>query len=672
MNPQVAASANPTPFNVNLPGAGTLFTDTSGSPTPQLYSINGNNLQQFNVSDYTKSYLSQNGIDASALAGANGRQLGLGPNGTTDSSYNASLASMYQKAQSLGVALFNNANNWGDAGAANIDYYKTGTSLLNKNYGVNISSLSQHNIGDVLSAIQKQGGSLSPTTDASFFGNPQGAASSVTLNGPGSGAAPNPTDIAASQAAQTQQLAGVQNKNVVTQVDANGNITSSSTQPLNNGPSLDVMKQQLLGAQDKLTSLGAPPMTSIGSTVTPPTNGGGSGPTLPNPTGASTAAQYVTGIAATLQSQQQQLQDAYQQQQQNYQTKIDALNTQNKELQALEDNGMAGELSTTTQETAQKQAALDQEQKAYQENYDANQSLIGEMDGLLTQGNQIIENMQNTTGLASIMNPRIAKTMSDITARTGVIQAVLAARNDQIGVAQNQLKSSLDAITSISNDQLNYYKSVVSFYDNQKSDNTAEITKMSADQKTYVDGQIKSIQDNITQTQQTASIIQKAMLDPTQALAFAKAGVTLNDSVEQINAKLATYAQSQALQWTTPQLVGGDYIQTNKITGETRTVVSNATTPGQPNSGDIVSGTLTYTKEDKAADSQALESSRGSDGYVDPSIYQTLYTNWTHAGGTAAGFLTTYPPKDYVNPANTWLPSVLMPKGSSRGGVQTP
>ena len=81
--------------------------------------------------------------------------------------------------------------------------------------------------------------------------------------------------------------------------------------------------------------------------------------------------------------------------------------------------------------------------------------------------------------------------------------------------------------------------------------------------------------------------------------------------------------------------------------------------------GETISGGLIYTKQDASEDSQVLEKSRGQDGYVDPTIYQTLYKAWVNAGGLLKDFLTKFPPKNYVNPANTWLPSFLRPIGSS-------
>lgn len=79
------------------------------------------------------------------------------------------------------------------------------------------------------------------------------------------------------------------------------------------------------------------------------------------------------------------------------------------------------------------------------------------------------------------------------------------------------------------------------------------------------------------------------------------------------------------------------------------------------NSKPTQSGNLTYTPQDQSEDSLALEKSRGTDGYVDPTIYQNLYKAWTNNGGLLKDFLLKYPPKNYVNPTNDWLPPFLLP-----------
>lgn len=316
--------------------------------------------------------------------------------------------------------------------------------------------------------------------------------------------------------------------------------------------------------------------STINNPVTPPTGGGT--PTPPNANAPTLADQFNTSLSATLASQQSQLQDALKTQQANYQTQIDAMKQQASDAQNMESMGLSNEQSTVAAETAAKTAALEQEKQQFQQNYDTRQKLTDQLQTLLTTGQSIIQQMKGTTGLSSIMSPRISQTMTDVQGQAGVITAALAASSEQIGLAQSQLKTSLDAISSIYTDQVDYWKNVISFYDNQVKTDNAQVASLSKDQSAYIDAQIKTLQDNVTNTQKTAEYLQNAMLDPAKALTFAKAGVSLTDTPAQINQKLATYEKSQQYVWSAPKLVGGDYIQTNKITGETRTSVANVPT----------------------------------------------------------------------------------------------
>jgi len=97
-------------------------------------------------------------------------------------------------------------------------------------------------------------------------------------------------------------------------------------------------------------------------------------------------------------------------------------------------------------------------------------------------------------------------------------------------------------------------------------------------------------------------------------------------------------------------------------------------TTGSAAGDTIKSGSLVYTPVDFKADATALNASRGADHYVDPSVYQKLYDAWLGNGGLPQDFLRAYPPEYYVNPANTWLPKILMPKkpADSTDGGYTP
>lgn len=91
--------------------------------------------------------------------------------------------------------------------------------------------------------------------------------------------------------------------------------------------------------------------------------------------------------------------------------------------------------------------------------------------------------------------------------------------------------------------------------------------------------------------------------------------------------------------------------------------IANATS-----SGDVyqaIQGTSKYTGTASptliSIGEQKLQASRGPDGYADPNLYQSAFTDWVNKGFTTESFLKAFPPATYVNPANTSLPNYLMP-----------
>jgi len=339
------------------------------------------------------------------------------------------------------------------------------------------------------------------------------------------------------------------------------NGVDNSTGPGVWGPRTIAASQGGVGAG----SLGAPSQTGINDPVDVGSGAGsigGGSLNLPQATAPSTVATYTTSLTTEIANLKTQIQQEADKRSADYQSKIDELDKKEKEYQALQEGGMAGIKDTTYREIAEKRAAYDLEKQRFDENYNANQALVGELDTLLTQGNQVITQMQETTGLASIMQPRIAKTMTDIAARAGVIEAVMNARNGQMANAQNQLSTSLNAISSIYNDELSYYQSVVNFYGTLKNETAGKIETLSKDQKEYLDVKINMLSNDLNQLQATKANIEKALLDPDTATAYAMAGVTLTDSVETINRKLANYNYSQEVIDINNKMSGNGYSKT--------------------------------------------------------------------------------------------------------------
>lgn len=309
-------------------------------------------------------------------------------------------------------------------------------------------------------------------------------------------------------------------------------------------PSFDTSGKQIGGA-------GFTAPTPASTPITDPVDATGavSGtlPDLPDGIGGNTAAAYTTSLTEQQATQQAAFDAENAKRIADYQTQIDALNKQLQDFEALQEAGLGETYKVMQQEVLDKKAELELEKQRFDENYNANQQLIGELSNLLTEGNTLIKQMQETTGLASIMNPRISKTMSDVAARAGVIEAVISARNGQMSYAQQQLNTAVNTIDAIAQDQINYYTTLIDFYEMQSDDLDSKVTTLTKEQKVYLDAKLIQLENDLNTTKATALHIQEAMLDPQTALDYARAGVTLNDSVATINQKLARSAYSQEL-----------------------------------------------------------------------------------------------------------------------------
>lgn len=81
----------------------------------------------------------------------------------------------------------------------------------------------------------------------------------------------------------------------------------------------------------------------------------------------------------------------------------------------------------------------------------------------------------------------------------------------------------------------------------------------------------------------------------------------------------------------------------------------------------IVGAPKGFTQDIIQKGSDALEVNKGADHYVDPYFYQHVYQGWIDKGGSVAGFIKTYPPKNYINPDdNKLLPSYLQTSSAKK------
>lgn len=173
-----------------------------------------------------------------------------------------------------------------------------------------------------------------------------------------------------------------------------------------------------------------------------------------------------------------------------------------------------------------------------EENFEANQKLTNELEGLLTQSNELINIATGRQVSGKILQKSLTKTLADVQARAGVIQAVMAARNDQIAVAENFIDRTVNAITADRNDELSYYNTIISLAD-------SKLIKLSDEKYKLAETSRNEAVKDVDEAKATATYIKGLMVNPETAQFMADAGVSLTDSVDGIKEKMAKQAKVQ-------------------------------------------------------------------------------------------------------------------------------
>jgi hypothetical protein len=208
-----------------------------------------------------------------------------------------------------------------------------------------------------------------------------------------------------------------------------------------------------------------------------------------------------------------------------------------------------GELTTPFREELE---AKERERLYINKNFEDNQKLVDELDTLLTEGNDLIKQQKEVTGLSAVRNPRIQKAMDDVTARAGVIQSVINARNGQIAQAYTMIDRTSSSIAADRQDRISYYETILSL-------TNRDIISLDADSKNLAQEQINLAKSDLNNAQKTVDYVKELLLNPATAQLMAQGGVKLTDNVETINQKLATASYSQEVQTMSNEMSKGGY-----------------------------------------------------------------------------------------------------------------
>jgi hypothetical protein len=261
--------------------------------------------------------------------------------------------------------------------------------------------------------------------------------------------------------------------------------------------------------------------------------------------------EYVTGLNAEAENARKAVENEIKTQQ-------SVIDSKSAVLKANEQQTL-GEIKTLTTPFRETLENTERDRLKVNENFQANQKLVNELDQLLTEGNDLIRQQQEVTGLAAVRNPRIQKAMDDVAARAGVIQAVISARNGQISVAENMIDRSISAISADRQDQISYYETVLQL-------NRQDIIRLDDASSKLLSEQLQLKKDDLNNIQKTVDYVKQLMLDPNTAQILADGGVKLTDSVEEINKKVANVTYAREVSQLSNDMVakGGEAVVSTK------------------------------------------------------------------------------------------------------------
>lgn len=251
---------------------------------------------------------------------------------------------------------------------------------------------------------------------------------------------------------------------------------------------------------------------------------------LPEPTALEAAQVNNNTIQGTVDSAKNNLTTVLGTQKTEIQREIDALTKQQED--ALKEG------KELTQPFREKLEEKERKRLNIEKNFEANQKLTEELDSLLTQSNELINIATGRQVSGKVLQKSLTKTLADVQARAGVVEAVMAARNDQITVAERLIDRTVNAIVADRNDELSYYNTIIDLADKKLINLENEKYKIATTER---DQAIKDVEN----AEATATYIKSLMINPETAQFMADAGVTLTDTVEGVQQKMAAQATKQ-------------------------------------------------------------------------------------------------------------------------------
>ena len=178
--------------------------------------------------------------------------------------------------------------------------------------------------------------------------------------------------------------------------------------------------------------------------------------------------------------------------------------------------------------------------------------MTSEMEGLLNRHNAILEREAGMPVGQKVISSRTSNALNDITARAGVIEAVFSAIDGNISQSYTAINQAQQAVAQQWNDTRNYYGTILEL-------SNQNLINLDKEEKEIAEKEIAIAEADYAKSLQTSEYIKGLMIDPESALFIADAGVKLNDSIEEINEKMARQAEIKEINDTKNEMVADGY-----------------------------------------------------------------------------------------------------------------
>jgi len=291
-----------------------------------------------------------------------------------------------------------------------------------------------------------------------------------------------------------------------------------------------------------------------------------------------------------------------------------------------------------------------------EENYFANQDALSELETLYNGVKADTESMTGRTSGGGIWAGRLQKSIETANGRIGILQAVMSARSNQISTATNLIDRSVSAINADRQDQLTYYNGILDFYKTQKSDIQGLLKTAIGDKQDIIKSQLGFLENDMKQSEDVANKVKELLLNPDNAKMIQESGISLADSVEEINKKMADWqiahpeeVANMIKQYPDANIQPTDTIEIATAKLKNSKIYQQETRLSGGGSG---GGTGRITKNQQSQIEQNLLSQLGGDGFVSPDDYAAAKQDWIQAGGSPSDFDTKF--KDRRNPDNNY------------------